>query len=439
MPLRQSEASPPSNPHVAHLRSIRERLDPDQTKSLENLETLQMRLEVKPLNQELLGLDPAIPVPPEVRTAMQRKASFLLATPIVANLYGSVSDLVQASTSPLPETPRRLLTAQMTALRQVIAHNNADAVAAARRGQRFCALAVRPAAFSAFLEGQKSRLAEVVAACRTNGDPRYKALIQSLHGLGLAYLKHARFSPTGRPAGHTFEFDNRVFGNAPLTLILTHRPLSSSYLAHEGDGSCAAILIGVDDLRDPAVDPATGTFTSQMHCEGFELCDVPSRQAGTYLQKLFIELAHLEEKLYLYQRMNKDGTALTACANVTRCEDEYKGSVLLGDSIDAFDRNGPDEEGRSQRGVAFQTIDAIGVLAKTYQHNHGEPIVMDPDLARWIGSPGAFRDVTTLEHPATRTQLAAMPEIAHLLLQTGVFSEATAVDSPVAGAVKTAI
>ena len=415
------------NPQLEHLHNMRSQLAPDQARCLSTLEMLQERLKTRQTNAEMFGLDPTIPQLRDARATLERRASFLLASPIAGHICLSVGDLVQSTTLPLPDPARRLLTAQVSAVRQVIAHNNANAIDDARNGTRFCPLSVRERAFADFLGEHETQLRAVVDACAQDGPARTAALSGTLLGLAQDYLRSARLNPKGNPAGQGFAFDGHIFTNAPVSLIMPVRAHSSSALADSPEGECVAILIATDDLQNSQIDPARGTLTSQMHGLEFEQASLPARQAAVFLQKLFLELAHVEEKIYLGRRVAKDGSGLTECARATWRELHYDGSVLIGDSTVAMREDGPELDGSTQREVVSETLAGVAEIAKVYSQNHGESIVADADLASWLVGPATFRDMTTLAHPASRLQLAAMPVIARQLLQTGVFKEALAV------------
>ncbi|MBC7414461.1 MAG: hypothetical protein H7327_05960 [Herminiimonas sp.] len=403
---------------------MRSCLNDRQGASLQTLEILQQRLQANQCNAELIGVDPASPQLRAARETLERRASFLLVMPVLADVQRAIGALHESVTVGLPATDRQILTTQLTGLRKVIDHNNANALADARRGARFCSLSVRPEVFAEFLRDQKACLEAVVGACRMHrGQPRTQALTTALLELSRAYLARAKMMPSGMVPAASFVFDDRRFGPEPVSVALLQRPQSQSTLFENFDGQCADILIGIDDLDNAQVEPAHGTGTSQMHVKGFERCDVASQQAGVFLQKLFLELAHVEEKIYLCRRMNKDGSALTACARNTRREIEYLGSVRLGDRRDALHADGPDPEGRSQRALFLQLMPVIALIGAEYRRNQGEPIVVDADLASWLGSPEVIKDMTGLQYPARRLQLGPMLEIAGLLLKTGVFVE----------------
>lgn len=412
---------PLPNPHLEPLRAMRRELDVGQTHCLEVLETLQERLQSNLSNAELLGMNPAFSKLRKVETTLQRKASFMLAAPIMGHIYDAVGDLFQSEKVSLPASERRMLTAQLTGLRQVVAYNNGNAIHAARSGKRFCPLTLRADGFAAFLVQQEPRLHALVGACRLDGPARTEALSTTLLGLAQAYLKHARTIPSGQPPGYAFKFQERDFGHAPVSLAIAPQQQSVSTLHETLDGDSAVIVIGVDALQTARTDPARGSLVNQMHMMGFEEHELAQRQAVVLLQKLFLELAHVEKTVYLGRRLSKDGSGLTACARATRQEQDYTGSVQFCDSLVALNDGAYDPEG-GQRKLAGETIAVVAAMAREHRQNHGESIVNDPELEAWLVGPAAHGDLAALERPASRLQLAALPEVARLLRGTEVFA-----------------
>lgn len=72
-----------------------------------------------------------------------------------------------------------------------------------------------------------------------------------------------------------------------------------------------------------------------------------------------------------------------------------------------------------------QTITVVAAMAREHRQNQGESIVMDPELEAWLVGPAADGDLAALERPASRLQLAALPEVARLLRETRVFANGT--------------
>ena len=78
-----------SLPQLEQLLAMRSQLDAGQLDSLQALETLQTRLQTNQTNIELFHINPSLALASPLRSAretLERKASFLMASPIVGHI-----------------------------------------------------------------------------------------------------------------------------------------------------------------------------------------------------------------------------------------------------------------------------------------------------------------------------------------------------------------
>lgn len=407
---------PRYTPSLVALRAMRERLDARQKAALHHVEASE-RLRGTTLTNGDLMLDQK-PAAKDVatRTALARRASFLLTDPIARDLRRDFETLVEGLTTPLDCETRLLLTAQVDALRSDIEAVGASAIESARRGDRCCPLTLQTQQFNAFLQEHRPVIDQVIAACGLPDPQRRKPLEAALSALAHDYLARTHLLPGGfEPAEHVAA-GNHGADQRPVAVGMIDGVQSRSVYNAEWYGTSAVILIGIDDLVGPEVDPATASGTSKLHATGFEQCSNAHKQAGVFLQKLFVELVYLEEKSFLAHNVNKDGSIMQGAPVRTRSEMAYTGAVDVGDSLETPAAIGA----KSQRQRAVATFHSLAYLSAMYHENHGQALLLDPQLHAWLHSPVFCRDTSLLGTPGTRLQLGGMAGIARALTEGGL-------------------
>lgn len=406
-------------PHLVELRALRDCFNAQQDAALHHLNGYENMTAVPRTNFDLIAVDYARQLGAEATRQLQRRASFLMTLPVSIDIGLEVTEIARDTTKVVPIPVRKLLTAQVAAVRDNVERTTANAVDAARSEERYCPLVLKSTEFSRFLKTQKPNLDRLIAACADGSEARRPALQAALTAFARDYLQQHRLLPSGMHPGDKLELGGIMLDHSPLSITLNDNQVSTSHLQQTLHGTVGLIIIGVDDLDGPQADPSRGTGTTRLNACGFEQLPVAQMQAGVFLQKLLVELVNLEEKVYIWKNSNKDGSAMAGPAATTSRELDYRGIALIGDSMQQG--SVPDTIGGrlSQRTKTLATFDALGAVSKLYTHHHGTPLLVDPTLQAWLDSPTFYRDTTILHSPAARLQLAAIDEARRVLLATG--------------------
>ncbi len=318
-----------------------------------------------------------------IRPACVRKAGFLPPDPIACELDHDVAALAERLTAPLDLAARTRLTTQVATLRRGIDALIAVTIDAAQRGQYCHRLAFHAPAFNAFLHRHRPAIARVIAACALPDPKRRQPLAAALSTLAHGYLLCTHDLQNGLNPGARTAKGNLRFDDFPLSLAIVDGAQSRSVLDAVWCGSAVIVLIGIDDLVSPQVDPATAGGTSRLQSAGFESCSIVHKQAGVFLQKLFVELVHLEEKRFIAHDFISD------CG------------TLRGTS-------------------AVAAYDSLSYLSLMYSESHDQMLLVDPQLQAWLDSAAAWRGSALPGSSGTRLQRGELEQVALALMQGGL-------------------
>ena len=351
---------------------------------------------------------------------LSRTASFLLVEPIARDITRANAEGVFATAAfrQLPMTTRAVLTAQVDALKRHVERISLKAAGDAWSGSRYCPLAMDREKFTSFLGVQKPAIDQVLEACTKEGEERRTLLQGALNEIGHAYLDAADTLPAGIDADSQLEMASWVVGPEPVTIGLNDSEKTFSRYHFDAEGNKVAIQIGIDDLDAPNTDPCKAGGISMLHAQGLEHCTIPQKQAGVYLHKLFAALIHMEEKIYLSQNMNKDGSPMPGAPRGTFIELGYRGSRIFGDKMTEIDPAAPGFGVPGQRDHAMNAFDNLAQLTRIYRTSHGEDLLLDPQLDDWMGGPAYYRDALIVKSPASRMHLLAMEHIVQSLVES---------------------
>ncbi|MBC7574064.1 MAG: hypothetical protein H7244_06965 [Herminiimonas sp.] len=351
---------------------------------------------------------------------LSRTASFLLVDPVARDITQANAEGVfaTAAVEKLPMPTRAVLTAQVDALKRHVERISLKAAGDAWSGSRYCPLAMDHEKFAGFLGVQKPAIDRVLEACTKEGEERSAMLQDALNEIGHAYLAAADTLPAGIDPDSRLEMGSWIVGPEPVTIGLNEGEQTFSRYHFDAEGNKVAIQIGIDELDTPDTDPCQAGGISMLHAQGMEHCTIPQKQAGVYLHKLFAALIHMEEKIYLSQNMNKDGSPMPGAPGGTFIEFGYRGSRIFGDKMTEIDPAAPGFGVPGQRDHAMNAFDNLAQLTRIYRARHGEDLLLDPQLDNWLGGPAYYRDALIVKSPASRMHLLAMEHIVQSLVES---------------------
>ena len=249
-------------PHLVELRALRDCFNEQQAQALDRLSGYERMTAAPRTNFDLLPVDYAQQLGAKTTRQLQRRASFLMTLPVSTDIGVAVAEIGSDTTKVVPVPVRKLLTAQVAAVRDNVERTAATAIGAARRGERYCPLVLNRNAFFKFLTAQKPNIDCLVAACADASAERKPALHAALTAFACDYLRQHRLLPSGMDPGDKLELGGVMLDHSPLSITLNDYEISASHLQHTLHGSVGLIIIGIDDLDGPQVDPSAGTGTS---------------------------------------------------------------------------------------------------------------------------------------------------------------------------------
>ena len=339
---------------------------------------------------------------------LDRKVSFLSIAPLLEDI-DALTGASQDETLPRMDiNSQAVLEEVLTAILLNYRIVEADAVTAARRGERGMPLTLDHARFGDFLAEKEALLTSVIQACEQEAS-RPECLKPLLQRLATDYFVAAGRLPNGLASAMHRTFDGHCMTNEPVTVLVGDFDESKGhYLADtSNDDEKVVVTVGA-----PILAGSPSLYKTMR--KGFEAHSPAEQRAIVVLQTLFCGITSAEEGIIgsgLQCRTDNEYIQ----SRGTSAHIHYTGSVHLGDACEHSD------EGSHQRQHASAPLQRLPQLLQEHEAAHQTALLADPALKRWIEDPAFDLSVLSINHPALRLPLAQIATTGKLLLQSRAF------------------
>ncbi len=354
---------------------------------------------------------------------MRRKASFLLISEVLNDMSMLTGPEEQVMFQlAMPDHVRNMLTAQAYALQKQVMANRADAMNKILQGRRICPLFMHTPVFHSFMQREYAALKNLAGLFARSGPNRFDAISDALSEFAQRYLAVTNRRPAHLKRNQSVTcFDQVTFTDCSVGVCvfdaITHAGMSEGTLCDEHYGEkFPAIFLNANTLLHPNADPAQGTDFDRYAITGFEHCSIPEKQAIIFLLDLFYELGDLEVRVAIDKGKTSLVPAESSLAFATEDDMNFKGLARFGDLF-----NESRIESDDQRSPLISNAENLRPLVLAYQEAHGQPLLTDPELEKWVCNPGFPYDIAALHNPDVRMWMMGVDFAKQALLQSAAF------------------
>ena len=372
--------------------------------ALKNIRDFQARRRGAPANSAIVS-PYQLPHDPDsdTRTALRRRASFLLIRDVLTDLGCAASHYIATRHGEgLTQCERQLLGEQVAAVYAQVETGRLALLEKMQRGEYFVPLVLQPEAFEQFLKINRPLLHNIEAACTYAEPHREQALSRNLTAFAVVYLAATGRLPSGLPHGYGHDFGGYRFerdrvdvrvdsGDSGGVDFCIHTDPSGGPICTHG-----AIVINARHCTSPFADPSDGAPQWRYYADGFEHCALRQRQAASFMQDMMGDLVELETQMAIVKGQSSTHSGEARAAYLTRAELYYTGSAILGE------RHNVDDRLNSQRMFALEQTIPLGAYARAYRQVQRSPLLDDPAMCAWLESPRWNIDLETVIEPERR-------------------------------------